>query len=253
MGELLLSHLDHWLSAVPGLEWLHFEHTGLSCFKFLRNLPVRPALLRAAVHFWDPDVHVFRFQGQELCPMVEEFSDYLGHPFNGEVIIPSLHGNMRGLLIEFLGISQNEARHLLFGRNLDIMRLMRMFSLAPGNEGRPWVNNNYHRHALLICLLAGYLLVDPFGLVDPAIIGVADDINDGGNPVPLILAETLMGLDKVHAGQTVVFGGAPILLQVWDFHVFFTAPCWNRYCNTMHAVFYVAQNQESWPCAPPEG
>ncbi|XP_058190980.1 uncharacterized protein LOC131308168 [Rhododendron vialii] len=33
--------------------------------------------------------------------------------------------------------------------------------------------------------------------------------------IPMVLVETLIGLDAVHAGQTRYFGGSPLLLQMW--------------------------------------
>ena len=47
-------------------------------------------------------------------------------------------------------------------------------------------------------------------------MGVAAQIEARKDVAPLVLAETLMGLDAVHAGRTRVFGGSPLLLQVRD-------------------------------------
>ena len=34
--------------------------------------------MHAATTFWDTKDHVFRFNGQELCPLIEEFAAILG-------------------------------------------------------------------------------------------------------------------------------------------------------------------------------
>jgi len=39
-------------------------------------------------------------------------------------------------------------------------------------------------------------------------------IEERKDVAPMVLAETLMGLDGVHAGRTDVFEGSPLLLQV---------------------------------------
>ena len=43
-----------------------------------------------------------------------------------------------------------------------------------------------------------------------------NQIKDGDNPVSLILAKTLLGLDVVfHGGETQNFLGSPLTLQIW--------------------------------------
>ena len=51
--------------------------------------------------------------------------------------------------------------------------------------------------------------------VDARAISVVNQIKDGDNPVSLILAETLLGLDVVfHGGETQIFLGGPLTLQI---------------------------------------
>ena len=66
-----------------------------------------------------------------------------------------------------------------------------------------------------MCLLALYLLVPCDGHPSSAIVGVAAQIEQRRDVVPLVLAETIMGLDAVKAGRTNTFAGSPLLLQVW--------------------------------------
>ena len=63
-------------------------------------------------------------------------------------------------------------------------------------------------------MLAAYLLVSPNGRVNPSLVSVATQLSDRRNVVPMVLAETLIGLDLVATGQTIIFGGSPLLLQV---------------------------------------
>ena len=51
--------------------------------------------------------------------------------------------------------------------------------------------------------------------MDARAISVVNQIKDGDNPISLILAETLLGLDVVsQAGETQIFLGSPLTLQI---------------------------------------
>ena len=51
--------------------------------------------------------------------------------------------------------------------------------------------------------------------VDARAISVVSQIKDGDNPVSLILAETLLGLDSIfHGGESQNFLGSPLTLQI---------------------------------------
>lgn len=68
--------------------------------------------------------------------------------------------------------------------------------------------------ALCMCLLDAYLLVPSEGHANSALVSVVVQIEARKDVVPMVLAETLLGLDKVCFGETKVFGGSPLLLQV---------------------------------------
>lgn len=52
--------------------------------------------------------------------------------------------------------------------------------------------------------------------IDAQAISVMSQIKDGDNPVSLILAETLLGLDAVfHGGESQNFLRSPLTLQIW--------------------------------------
>ena len=54
------------------------------------------------------------------------------------------------------------------------------------------------------------------GFVDARAIGIVSQVKDGDNPVSLILAETLLGLDFVfHGGESQNFLRSPLTLQIW--------------------------------------
>ena len=54
------------------------------------------------------------------------------------------------------------------------------------------------------------------GFADARAINVVSQIKDGDNPISLILAETLLGLDFVfHGGESQNFLRSPLTLQIW--------------------------------------
>ena len=62
------------------------------------------------------------------------------------------------------------------------------------------------------CLYAQFLLVSSYGEVDTSIISILELVETGANPMPVILAETIIGLDNVKE-QNHLFGSL-LLLQV---------------------------------------
>jgi hypothetical protein len=119
---------------------------------------------------------------------------------------------MSKLLKTSLNITNGAAESLLSGGQINIMRLMEWY--GPEGDIRDTARQARRRFALVICVLAAYLLVSQDGRVNPSLVSVATQLGDRRNVVPMVLAETLMGLDLVATGQTNVFGGSPLLLQV---------------------------------------
>lgn len=203
-----------WLNRVEDADWVNLKFLGLGGIRFLRRIPLQQTLLHAMVRdTWDPEVHVFRFKGEELCPTVEEFRAYLGSFRSERVIAPRQDGSMTSLFSEFLGMPRALARSLMSGGRLDVGRVVRIY--GPGGDAPEGTTHGCRLRALVICLMAGYLLVNPEGNFDPCLVGVAVDFERREDIIPLVLAETLMGLDRVKAGEiTSSYAGAPLLLQV---------------------------------------
>ncbi|KAI8568259.1 hypothetical protein RHMOL_Rhmol02G0184000 [Rhododendron molle] len=66
-----------------------------------------------------------------------------------------------------------------------------------------------------MCLLAAYLLVPSAGHASSALASVVVQVEARKDVIPMVLAETLIGLDKFCSGETETFGGSPLLLQIW--------------------------------------
>ena len=70
----------------------------------------------------------------------------------------------------------------------------------------------YWLRILAFCVYAQFLLVSPSGNCDSKMLNILDQVEAGLNPFPLILAETIVGLDKF--SETRRFSGSPMLLEV---------------------------------------
>ena len=70
---------------------------------------------------------------------------------------------------------------------------------------------SYFLHAFCLCALASYFLVQKSYCVDLWMCMVAYELKRG-NPMGLILAETLNGLDAFHRKEASFFAGSPLLL-----------------------------------------
>ena len=71
---------------------------------------------------------------------------------------------------------------------------------------------------ITFCLYAQFLLVSPSGDCDLKIMQILDQVESRLNPVPIILAETMIGLDNLSV--THCFAGSPVLLEVINFFSF---------------------------------
>ena len=65
---------------------------------------------------------------------------------------------------------------------------------------------------LVLYLYSQFLLTSLSGDCDPKIRSILDQVEAGHNSFPLILAETIHGLD--HFAETRRFSGSPMLLEV---------------------------------------
>ena len=59
-------------------DWTSPDLKPFSALHYLHRVQVDFSFLKAAASFWDPQNHIFNFNGRELCPLSEEFSAILG-------------------------------------------------------------------------------------------------------------------------------------------------------------------------------
>ena len=55
-------------------------------------------LLLAVANYWVLSRHVFRFNGIELCPTIEEFAAIMGELKIDDLIFPTMGGDLPSLL-----------------------------------------------------------------------------------------------------------------------------------------------------------
>ncbi|KAI8542866.1 hypothetical protein RHMOL_Rhmol08G0173300 [Rhododendron molle] len=161
------------------------------------------------LHKEDRDMHVFIFGDNELCPTVEEFQAYLQGFASSMIVVPPYRKSMSKLLKSSLNISTGAAESLLSGGQINIMCLMEWYE--PEGDTGDMALQAPRRFALVISVLAAYLLVSQNGQVDPSLVSVPAQLGARRNVVPMVLAKTLIGLDLASTDQTIVFGGSPLL------------------------------------------
>lgn len=197
------------------MERMNFVSYGMNSLFWLKKVPLKPQILNAAIHHWDPDLHVFRFGLQELCPTVEEFHALLGCKSREQVVVPRQLISPSKTLKDLLGLRLKDAGDLVKGGELKVLDIIDKFQ-ANGNKDDK-VYQRKRQIAISICLLARFLLVSADGKFSPKLVDVAAQVVEGKDFVPMVLAETLLGLDKVHSKASMSFAGSPLLLQMWLF------------------------------------
>ncbi|KAI8550575.1 hypothetical protein RHMOL_Rhmol06G0117800 [Rhododendron molle] len=233
MESPLAAILDPWLIRPETIDWESPRSQCLSSVCDLRFMEARPELLEAALVYWDPVMHIFRFYNDEMCPSVEEFQAYLrGFAECGILAIPPFKENMSHLLEAKLNIPDEMSAIIIQNGNLNIVRLIELY----GPEGAlgDYVRQAHRRFVFSICALAAYMLISANEGVSPNIMSMALQMDARKNIMPIVLAETLIGLDLVKSGQASWFSGCPFLLQSED--IVWRCPWLNLPAMTVNSV-----------------
>ena len=168
---------------------------GLSCVFPYHQIRVDEHLFHATANYWIPTWHVFYFNGVELYPIIEEFGAIMGRD------LPSLLQVVFGVPLAMAN------RWCIFGK-LNLSLVFAHFSSSAFLVGeRP---RSYFLCAFCLCALARYFLVQRSYCVDLRICMVVYK-SKRGDPVGLILVETLNGLDAFHRKEASFFARSPLL------------------------------------------
>ena len=150
----------------------------------------------------------------EICPLPEEFEAVLGSQSDSarQIVIPSfetldLHSIQYQMARMFSFSPQTTLRHLS-GTAITMSSLLNSVVAIDQSEV-------FWPRLLALCLYSQFLLTSLLGDYDLKILSILDQVESGCNPFPLILAETIYGLD--HFAETRRFSGSPMLLEVNPF------------------------------------
>ena len=212
MEKTSLEAIREWVRSLRGADKVNFAILGMKDVMALVDIPLGVSFLQAAMHHWNPIRHTFVFGSQELCPTVEEFRVISGIEISDIPILPRSRFGYLGELKKLCGGSERENGALIHGSALDVMGLVRKFKDCAHPHDAASIGQR--RNALCICVFAGFLLASPVGITSVGLIDVVSQFLDRQDPIPLVLAETIGGLDRIRDGDSAIFGGSPLLLQV---------------------------------------
>ena len=201
----LLRNISKWVSRTNDIGRDYFRHVRLSCIAHYGQVKLNLPFLRAASDFWDHTRHVFRFNRCELCPMMEEFGAIMGINNFDQILIPLKHVDPILLLDEVLSIPYRLGSSWSMNDGFDLHALVDHFSEA--------VDEECYLEALAIANLAGFLLIGDFSETDVVVLAAIGRMNRK-NLVPMILGETLNGLNELKESMCPYFKRSPLLLQV---------------------------------------
>ncbi|GLT40975.1 hypothetical protein SLA2020_150680 [Shorea laevis] len=188
--------------------YLKFGHIG-----FLLSTPIDEAMLRAAIHFWDPRYRVFVFGEVDMTPTHEEYAVLLRMPSatSGKIYKPDAGYGFKRKLAKIMGIEVQDLEGLIKNNG--------------ESEGIPWyvlrdviLGNPDNRVRLNVFALAIYGLVlfpKALGYVDGKIVNLFEQLLDNANPIPAILAETFRSLNHCRINGQGRFTGCAQLLTIW--------------------------------------
>ncbi len=211
--EALDKFLSDFLKVMSAEARKEFKRYCLDPLFSLMHVKLETTLLTAATYFWDPQLHVFRFNYEELCPTMEEFCALYGVSPAGPFILPTPRSSYLTSFSNFLGISQQEVSILVKDHMVNLMEIATSF-LAHDSKGNLNFNLTTQR-ALAFCLIGRFLISTGTLYVPIQICELIPFLLEHNNLIPMVLAETLNSLDKVHDNPQAPLGGSPILLQMW--------------------------------------
>ena len=214
MSERSLKQLQLILKNLDGGAWSRLGPFHLSVFRSLHARRINYPFLHTLAQFWDPQNHVFRFNTVELCPLPEEFEAILGSRMSSDcqIVVPLVHTpdlhSVQYQMARLFNLPPHLSLQHIFGDEISMDSLLQAVTSTDSTETQ-WPRT------LAACLYAQFLFVSLSGNCDLKLLHILDQVEDGLNPFPLILGETIAGLDDF--AETKRFRGSPMLLEVISF------------------------------------
>lgn len=202
-----------------GVDRVNFRPFGLNALFSLRDVPIRHEFLLCVAHFWDPEVNVFCFGYEELCPTVKEFQALpLGAPSLEVYSRPHLPSECCDYLADCVELWAIPRVSCFFLTGTQRPSAHRM--LSSHREPPQWNSSKALSRCSVYCpsdVLPPRALQATVRWVLRWPATVTSQMLEDKNMVPLVLAETLLGLDQICAEGVegmLQFAGSPLLLQV---------------------------------------
>ena len=145
---------------------------------------------------------------------IEEFSAILGYDRSKKSVAISCDPRHKESLSNALGLPTSITNSMIESYMLNLCAII---SRLIDKRICGVTENMKKNFGLALCMVGKLLLCSGRrGFVDAQVVSVVNQIMDGDNPVSLILAKTLLGLDAIfHGGETQNFLGSPLTLQIW--------------------------------------
>ena len=206
--------INKWVRSFDFSTKTNFIAFKLEGIKALGNVKIKWDFLRAVVKFWDPEDHVFWFNTTKLYPTIEEFSAILGYDPGKKSIAVSCDPKHKESLFDAFGLPTSITDSMIEGH---MVNLHAIISRLIDKRTYGVTDNMQKNFGLALCFVGELLLCSGrHNFMDARAISVVSQIKDGDNPVSLILAKTLLGLDAIfHGGETQNFLGSSLTLQIW--------------------------------------
>ena len=189
-------------------DWKSLAPFKLLSFPVISKIKIQDIFLDAALEFWDRRLHVFRFSHIELCPLFEEFGAILGTPsVRLEMLAFSpLQPPPVTVLAGYLDYSPQRIATMFQGPTCTMEQVLGW--IQEKDPGSP-----YRYRLIAFAVYSRFFLIHPSGHCDVRILEILRQMElESANPFPLILAETLMGLDQYRGTGFDGLWGSPVLL-----------------------------------------
>ena len=213
MALVFMDCLESFISKMDFVSRNNFNSFKLHSLFSIKGVRREWDLLRASFNFWDPEDHVFRFHLDEICPTIEEFSAILDIDQHLPFAVPVLKRSYHETLCEVLGLPLPIVMKMLESRGLNLRLLLEE---AQTKVPSSVLESHQKLSALAMAFIGDFLLSSPHSeFADVRISTLIPQLLQGKSIVPIILAETLNGLDAVVRGETSILLGSPHVLQLW--------------------------------------
>ena len=170
MTQASLQLMKNFLKSLNGNEWNKLQSFHVKSLRSFQHLKIDNNFLHAAATFQDAKDQVFRFNCQELRPLIKEFAAILGCSLDSTTMIalPDLDMQFFDKLIAFFDMPPDDIYLYLFpSGTMNLSSLITACEIKDKNSDA-WIR------VTSFCLYAQFLLVSSHGEADTRIISVLE-------------------------------------------------------------------------------